>query len=187
MDEIPAAVGARTEEGVRDIDAHSIVGGHGVRQNTTGWVNAIAFDLSKLARRVENSFICSWAGFDQEYYDTARAKGEWNERFRVPFFMQMVSDEFLQSQIGVSFQNSEGKLQMGFSTDKAVTPRDESGVGARETITPGGGVARVVTSTAVKLEPLGDPLIDDVLSPDTPNDECVKMIFCKNKKVMLVK
>ena len=90
--------------------------------------------------------------------------------------MQLVSDEYLHSQIGVSFQGSEGELQIGFSTDKAVTPRDESGVGARETLTPEGGVARMATSTPIELQPLGDPLVEDVLPSGTPNDECVEMI-----------
>ena len=83
-----------------------------MRQKNTGWVNAITFNLSRLARQVEDSFICSWAGFDPEYYVNVKSNGEWNGRFRVPFFMQLVSDEYLQSQIGVSFQDSEGKLQM---------------------------------------------------------------------------
>ena len=177
MDATPVAEGARTEEGVRGTDANSIVAGYGVRQNNAGWVNAIAFDLSKLSRRVDNSFICSWAGFDKEYYENAQAKGERNDKFGAPFFMQLVSDEYLHSQIGVSFQGSEGELQMGFSTDKAVTPRDESGVGARETLTPEGGVARMATSSPAELQPLGDPLVEDILPPETPNDECVRMIL----------
>ena len=66
---------------------------------------------------------------------------------------------------------------MGFSTDKAVTPRDESGVGARETLTPEGGVARMATSSPAELQPLGDPLVEGILPPETPNDECVRMIL----------
>ncbi len=56
-------------------------------------------------------------------------------------------------------------------------PRDDPGVGARETITPDGGVAQMVTSHPAELERLGNPLVDDVLQPDTPNDECVRIIL----------
>ncbi len=172
-----ATAGAKTEESPRNVDDISIVGGHGIRQKNTGRVNVITFDLLRLARQLDNSFICSWAGFGPEYYAKAEADKEWNKRFEVPFFMQMVSNEFLESQAAVSFRDSEGKLQVGFSTDRVSPPRDDPGVGAREIITPVGGVARMVTSPPAELEPLGNPLVDDVLPSGAPNDECVRVIL----------
>ncbi len=89
--------------------------------------------------------------------------------------MQLVSDAYLLSQSGLSLQGSRGELQMVFSSDKAVTPRDEPNAEVRETITPGGGVARVARSTPVVLQPLGDPLVEDILPPETPDEDCLKM------------
>ncbi len=170
-DVIPAAAGARTEESPQNIDDNSIVGGHGIRQKNTGWVNVITFNLLRLARQLDDSFICSWAGFGPEYYAKAEADKEWNKRFQVPFLMQMVSNEYLESQVAVSFQDSKGKLQVGFSTDRLSPPRDDPGVGAREIITPVGGVARMVTSPPAELESLGNTLEGRVL----PRGDCTPL------------
>jgi len=35
----------------------------------------------------------------------------------------------------------------------------------------------MVTSPPAELEPLGNPLVDDVLPSGTPNDECVRVIL----------
>jgi hypothetical protein len=165
------------EEDPPNIDDLSIVGGYGYRQKDTGWVNVITFDLLRLARQLKDSFIISWAGFGPEYYAQAEADKEWNKRFEVPFFMQMVSNEFLESQGAVSFRDSEGKLQVGFSTDRVSPPRDDPDVGTRETITPDGGVTRTVTSPPAELRPLGNPLVDEVLPPNTPDENCVRVLL----------
>ena len=91
--------------------------------------------------------------------------------------MQLVSDEFLESQAAVAFRDSEGKLRGGFSTDRMTPPRDDPDVGPRETVKPDGGVTRMVTSPPAELRPLGNPLVDEVLPPNTPNEECVRVIL----------
>ena len=96
-------------------------------------------------------------------------------KFRTLFNMKLVSDAYLLSQPGLSFQGSKGELQMAFSSDKAVTPRDEPNVGVRETIASEGGVAPVARSTPVVLQPLGDPLVEDTLPSGTPDEDCLKM------------
>ncbi len=168
------------EEDPPNIDDLSIVGGYGYRQKNTGWVNVITFNLLRLARQLDNSFIISWAGFGPEYYAKAQADKEWNKRFRVPFFMQLVSDEFLESQAAVAFRDSKGKLRVGFSTDRMTPPRDDPDVGPRETVKPDGRVTRTVTSPPVELKPLGNPLIDEVLPLDTPDENCVRVLL-KNR------
>ena len=64
---------------------------------------------------------------------------------------------------------------MAFSSDKAVTPRDEPNVGVRETIAPEGRAATVARSTPVVLQPLGDPLVEDTFPSGTPDEDCSKM------------
>ena len=163
-------------KGVRGTDANAIVPGEGlVCQDNVAWVNAIVFDLLKLSRGSRDYFYCCWVGFDDEYYEYARNRGESAPKFRTQFNMQLVSDAYLLSQPGLSFQGSKGELQMAFSSDKAVTPRDEPNVGVRETITSEGGVAPVARSTPVVLQPLGDPLVEDTLPSGTPDEDCLKM------------
>ena len=66
------AVGAETmHDAPTNVDQSSIVGGHGIRADNTGWVNVMMFNLQKLARKLENSFVVLWAGFRTEYYEKA--------------------------------------------------------------------------------------------------------------------
>ncbi len=102
---------------------HSVVGGVGIRAENTGWVNVMVFNLQRLQRKLDNSFVILWAGFSQEYYDQAAVRKEWNARFRVPFAMQLVSNEFLESQAAVAYTGSDGKLRMGFSTERKPVDR----------------------------------------------------------------
>ncbi len=91
--------------------------------------------------------------------------------------MQLVSDEFLESQAAVAYTDSEGRLRMGFSTDRTTPPREDPNVAPRETLMPDGRVTRTVTSPPVELKPLGNPLIDEVLPLDTPDENCVRVLL----------
>ena len=89
-------------KGVRDTVANSIVPGHGfVCQKGVGWVNALAFDLWKLARGKPDYFYCMWVGFNQEYYDKALAREEYTPRFKCKFYMQLASDACIVSNPGL--------------------------------------------------------------------------------------
>jgi hypothetical protein len=163
---------------------YSVVGGHGVRAENTGWVNVMVFNLQRLQRKLDNSFVILWAGFGQAYYDHARVKNEWNMRFRVPFAMQLVSNEFLESQAAVAYTGSDGKLRMGFSTerkpvDRTTPPREDTNIASRERLLPDGRVTRMVTSlaTVYELQPLGNPLIHETLPSETPDDKCMKVLL----------
>ncbi|MDP7560073.1 MAG: hypothetical protein QF745_05990, partial [Planctomycetota bacterium] len=179
-----AAAGARTVQDAPSIEESSIVGGYGVRAENTGWVNVLTFNLLKLARKLDDSFVVLWAGFRPEYYAKAEADQEWNKRFKVPFHMQLVSDEFLESQAAVAYTDPEGRLRMGFSTDRKsadrkTPPREDPNVAPRETLLPDGRVTRTVTSltTIHELQPLGNPLIDETLPSDTPDEKCMRVLL----------
>ncbi|MDP7560363.1 MAG: hypothetical protein QF745_07460, partial [Planctomycetota bacterium] len=144
----------------------------------------MVFNLQRLARKLDNSFVILWAGFGQEYYEQAAAREEWTRRFRVRYAMQLVSNVFLESQRAVSYTDPDGKLRMGFSTerkpvDRKTPPRQGSDVASKERLLPDGTVTRLVASsgTVRKLQPLGNPLIDETLPSHTPDDECMKVLL----------
>jgi hypothetical protein len=137
----------------------------------------LTFNLLKLARKLDDSFVVLWAGFRPEYYAKAEANKEWNKRFKVPFHMQLVSDEFLESQAAVAYTDSEGRLRMGFSTDRKTPPREDPNVAPRETLLPDGRLTRTVTSPLIELRPLGNPLVDETLPSETPDEDCVRVLL----------
>ncbi len=89
--------------------------------------------------------------------------------------MQLVSDAYILSNPGLSCEGSRGELQLAFPSDREMAQQDEPTVGLRETIAPDGGVATVARSAPVVLRPLGDPLVEDTLPSETPDENCLKM------------
>ena len=79
--------------------------------------------------------------------------------------MQLVSNEFLESQAAVAYTDSDGKLRMGFSTDRkpvdrTTPPREDPNIAPQERLLPDGRVTRTVTSltTIHELQPFWEIL-----------------------------
>ena len=98
-------------KGVRDTVANSIVPGSGLAcEERVAWVNALAFDLRKLARGEQGYFYCMWVGFNEEYYSKAAARKEYTNRFKCNFFMQLASDAFISSNPGLLYGGREADV-----------------------------------------------------------------------------
>ena len=166
-------------KGVRDTVANSIVPGSGLAcEERVAWVNALAFDLRKLARGEQGYFYCMWVGFDEEYYSKAAARKEYTNRFNCNFFMQLASDAFISSNPGLLYGGSRGGCRLEFPSDMQTIQKEEPEPAVR--INRDGGVAILAKSTPIVMKQLGDPLVEDILSPDTPDDQCLTLTL-RNK------
>ena len=140
-------------------------------QNNVEWVNALAFDLWKLSMGKPDYFYCMWVGFNKEYYVKALGRGESTPKFNCKFNMQLASDAYIISNPGLSFGGTGDECRLEFPSDMPTIQQDEPDVGVREVITADGGVATLARSTPMVLKPLEDPLEEDVLPPETPDEQ----------------
>ncbi len=150
------------------------------------WVNAMAFDLWKLSREKQDYFYCMWVGFNKEYYDKALAMEEHTPRFKCKFFMQLASDAYIISNPGLSFGGAGGGCRLECPSDMPTIQPEVPDLEVREIIIPDGGVAILAKSTPMVMKPLGDPLEEDVLPPDTPDNQCLTLTL-RNKEGRVAK
>ena len=71
-----------------------------------------------------------------------------------------------------------GGYTLEFPSDMQMIKKEETDPTVHTT--RDGGMATLAKSTPIVMKQLGDPLVEDVLSPDTPDDQCLTLTL-RNK------
>ena len=118
-------------------------------------------------------------GFDDEYYAGAAARKERTPRFNCDFYMQLASEAFISSNPGLLHGGARGGYTLEFPSDMQTIKKEETDPTAHTT--RDGGMATLAKSTPIVMRELGDPLVEDTLPSDTPDDQCLNLTL-RNKE-----
>ena len=139
----------------------------------------LTFDVKKLSRGDRGYFYCLRVGFDDEYYAGAAARKERTPRFNCDFYMQLASEAFISSNPGLLHGGARGGYTLEFPSDMQTIKKEETDPTVHTT--RDGGMATLAKSTPIVMRELGDPLVEDTLPSDTPDDQCLNLTL-RNKE-----